>query len=63
MNIDSRLVEGNALEQCGSDVIAQFTTIAVGTKVPEGWVVLTGNSAYSRIARIVMRDTIEIETD
>lgn len=53
------LVSGNPIEPCSTDLIAQTATIPVGTVVPEGWRVLTGNNRTSSIARVAYRYEIE----
>ena len=55
------LIDGDPLNPCGTDLIAQVSTILVGDPVPEGWRVLTGNSTYSQIARVAHRFEIEGE--
>lgn len=57
--IDSVLVEGDPLMPCSIDLIAQTATIPVGQPVPQGWLVVTGNSFYSKIARVALRHVIE----
>lgn len=55
------LVSGDPLAPSSSDLIAQLDTLKVGAPVPKGWRVMSGNSEYSSIARVVMR--YEVESD
>ena len=57
------LVEGDAIEPSDYDLIAQRKRIPVGSKVPEGWRVLTGNNDESLIARVAYRFEIEGENN
>ena len=59
MNI---LIQGDALEPCGSDLIAQLESLPIGRPVPEGWRVLTGNARTSLIARVALRSEAEEES-
>lgn len=56
------LLSGNPFEPCGSDVIVQFDSLAVGSPVPDGWRVLSGNERQSEIARVAYRYEIEEES-
>ena len=57
------LLGGDPLESSHSDLIAQTKTIPVGTPIPDGWRVLTGNNLHSLIARVAYRYEIEDEAD
>jgi hypothetical protein len=59
--MNNYLLEGDAMQPDGIDLIAQLATIPAGEPVPEGWRVLTGNSYVSQIARVAMRYEIEGE--
>jgi hypothetical protein len=56
------LVSGDPLEPCGTDLIAQTQSLAVGERVPEGWRVLSGNERESTIARVAFRYEAEEES-
>lgn len=49
------LLSGDPLEPCGSDLIAQTRSLAVGARVPDGWRVLSGNERESMIGRVCFR--------
>ena len=57
----SFLVDGDPMSPCSSDLIAQTALIAVGSKIPDGWRVLTGSATCSKIARVVFRFEIDEE--
>jgi hypothetical protein len=54
-NISSKLVEGDPLDPCETDLIVQQGYLAVGTKVPGIWRVLTGNDTESLVIRVLYR--------
>ena len=49
------LLSGDPLAPCGTDLIAQTKSLAVGRRVPDGWRVLSGNERESTIARVAFR--------
>jgi hypothetical protein len=53
------LLKGDPMAPDSTDVIAQFDSLAVGERVPEGWRVLSGNVRESEIARVAFRYEIE----
>lgn len=55
------LIEGDPMEPCSTDLIAQTKNLNVGQPVPKGWRVLTGNTFQSLIARVAYRYEIEEE--
>ena len=59
--IQNKLIEGDALEPCSTDLIVQTGQLEVGKRVPEGWRVLTGNNHTSQVARVVYRYEVEEE--
>lgn len=57
------LVSGDPLAPCGTDLIAQTKSLAVGERVPDGWRVLSGNERESTIARVAYRFEAEEESN
>jgi hypothetical protein len=63
--IKNNLIEGDAIDPSSTDLIAQVGRLDVGEAVPDGWRVLTGEAAASRVssmkrvARVVMRGELE----
>lgn len=57
--MERTLLEGDPMDPCSTDLIAERTRIPVGTAVPAGWRVLTGNQTTSLIGRIAYRYEIE----
>jgi len=58
-NMQNILIQGDALEPSGTDLIAQIRQLAVGQPVPHGWRVLSGNTSYSSIARVCYRYEVQ----
>jgi hypothetical protein len=53
------LIDGDPMEPSALDKIAQFDSLEVGLRVPDGWRVLSGNSRESEVCRIVYRFELE----
>ena len=57
----NQLLSGDPLAPESTDLIAQFDSLKVGERVPDGWRVLSGNERESTIARVCYR--YEAESD
>jgi len=57
--ITRHLVTGDPMNPEATDLIVETGALQVGSPVPEGWRVLSGNMQWSSIARVVMRFEIE----
>lgn len=53
------LIQGDPLDPQPGDQIVQIDTLKVGSPVPKGWIVFTGNPHFSEIARVALRYMIE----
>jgi len=51
----NQLIDGDPLDPSDNDIIVQSRSLDVGKPVPEGWRVMSGNSDWSTIMRIVYR--------
>lgn len=55
------LLSGDPLKPSGCDLVAQLDSLAVGSPVPDGWRVLSGNERESQIGRVALRYELELE--